>query len=346
MWLYIPPDPTSPPSACAPAPAPLTSPSGLQFRRFARSCTSRGKHSALPTWWARSKRVSWLQRLYGQIPPASQADAFAAAWTSFLAASRASRTASPGRAAAPMTSATYGLTPAGSSFSPELGRCSSKTSAGCSATPAAANGYGESFAGWALKLRADSSRRRKLARPTTASGYSSSPFTPDAPTPLFPDEWPTPTERDHRSVYASDATRGHNSRPLSEAAGAWATPTIADTEGGRANRSGARAGELLLRGQAKVNRFRQDRMTEPPGEPSLALRPHLEPVFRRSPHGVAGRLYPDRGWPTTANSLRLDRLRLLGNGVVPLAAAYAFRTLADRLAARVPGAARLVRMTS
>lgn len=42
---------------------------------------------------------------------------------------------------------------------------------------------------------------------------------------------------------------------------------------------------------------------------------------------------------------RVERLRMLGNGVVPLAAGYALRTLATRLAARgSAGAARLVRM--
>lgn len=40
---------------------------------------------------------------------------------------------------------------------------------------------------------------------------------------------------------------------------------------------------------------------------------------------------------------RMDRLRLCGNGVVPLEAAYALRTLATRLAARSAGAAELVR---
>lgn len=42
---------------------------------------------------------------------------------------------------------------------------------------------------------------------------------------------------------------------------------------------------------------------------------------------------------------RVDRLRLLGNGVKPLQAAYALRTLAARLAARgSAGAALLIRM--
>lgn len=46
-----------------------------------------------------------------------------------------------------------------------------------------------------------------------------------------------------------------------------------------------------------------------------------------------------------AVATRIDELRLLGNGVVPMAAAYAIRTLGHRLAARsAPGAAELVRM--
>lgn len=60
----------------------------------------------------------------------------------------------------------------------------------------------------------------------------------------------------------------------------------------------------------------------------------LEPAFRRVADGLASRL----------DFARVDRLRLLGNGVVPLQAGYAFRTLATRLARRSAGAGQLVRL--
>jgi hypothetical protein len=62
----------------------------------------------------------------------------------------------------------------------------------------------------------------------------------------------------------------------------------------------------------------------------LERAPELEPAVRRMADGLAS---------------RVDQLRLLGNGVVPLEGAYAIRTLATRLAASgSAGAARLVRM--
>lgn len=68
---------------------------------------------------------------------------------------------------------------------------------------------------------------------------------------------------------------------------------------------------------------------------TLERAPELEPAFRRVADGLASRL----------DIARVDRLRMLGNGVVPLEAAYALRTLITRLAARgSAGAARLVRM--
>lgn len=74
---------------------------------------------------------------------------------------------------------------------------------------------------------------------------------------------------------------------------------------------------------------------------ALAASPELEPAFRRVADGVAARM--DLSGPHAA---RIERLRMLGNGVVPLQAAYAIRTLAARLAARgSAGAARLVRLT-
>ena len=68
---------------------------------------------------------------------------------------------------------------------------------------------------------------------------------------------------------------------------------------------------------------------------TLERAPELEPAVRRVADGLASRV----------DVARVDRLRLLGNGVVPLAAAYALRTLATRLAGRgSAGATLLVRM--
>ena len=55
----------------------------------------------------------------------------------------------------------------------------------------------------------------------------------------------------------------------------------------------------------------------------LAEVPSLEPAFCREAAGVA--------WWLDATAARPHRLRVLGNGVVPLAAAHAFRTLAARV---------------
>ena len=59
----------------------------------------------------------------------------------------------------------------------------------------------------------------------------------------------------------------------------------------------------------------------------LKRAPELEPAVCRVADGMAS---------------RVDRLRMLGNGVHPLAAAYAIRTLVNRIDARCPGAAELV----
>ncbi|MGG7519671.1 DNA cytosine methyltransferase [Allorhizobium undicola] len=68
---------------------------------------------------------------------------------------------------------------------------------------------------------------------------------------------------------------------------------------------------------------------------ALASSPDLEPTVCRVADGMASRM----------DIARIDRLRQLGNGVVPLEAAYALRTLATRLAAKgCIGAAQLVSM--
>jgi len=130
---------------------------------------------------------------------------------------------------------------------------------------------------------------------------------------LAPLLWPTPTERDHRSVYGGQDTHLKNKRPLSEAAGRWATPlasdgdkgaagqkfgrgnlplasqaaqwatpTVADTEGGRLSRSGPRDGELLIRGQALALHSHLDPATLPDGAPLSRSGLTLNPLFVES----------------------------------------------------------------
>lgn len=91
--------------------------------------------------------------------------------------------------------------------------------------------------------------------------------------------------------------------------------------GGRIADERAGEGALFPPGPSEVNAWRS----------VLERAPHLEPAVRGLADGLA--------------STRIDWLRLLGNGVVPLQAAYAIRTLATRLAGRgSAGATRLVRL--
>jgi DNA (cytosine-5)-methyltransferase 1 len=183
--------------------------------------------------------------------------------------------------------------------------------------------FSEAFVGWVSRLREDYSQRQRSARPRSGNAYSSlrsRKTTGPESQPLFPlDQWPTPTERDHRSIHASPATHAFNSRPLSEAVGLWATPlatdgdkggpaqqfgtggrpltgqvslwatpTVADTEGGRQARSGERNHELLLGGQAKALLGLPAPSTIPPGGNSSRYGLVLNPWF-------VERLM---GWPT------------------------------------------------
>lgn len=90
-------------------------------------------------------------------------------------------------------------------------------------------------------------------------------------------------------------------------------------------------GFLFPPGPADVERWRAVLAAEPTLAPSRAVFAEVaEPGLRRVADGMAD---------------RVDRLRLLGGGVVPLQGAYALRTLASRAAAAgAPGAAELVRM--
>jgi hypothetical protein len=68
-------------------------------------------------------------------------------------------------------------------------------------------------------------------------------------------QWPTPAARDWRSdssQMTSEELYGTKGRPLSRVAMEWSTPSVADTTGGRMNRSGPRSAEQLLKGQANT----------------------------------------------------------------------------------------------
>lgn len=82
-------------------------------------------------------------------------------------------------------------------------------------------------------------------------------------------------------------------------------------------------------------------------------RPGGTPLFPPSPNDHDGWRSVLSVWPQAEPALcgmadgmagRVDPLRMLGNGVVPLQAAYALRTLASRLAAESSSAMELVRM--
>jgi hypothetical protein len=229
MWLYVPTISGSSPSA--PAGEDSISESSWQFQVLARSCVARGKPSASRDWYRRWKKAGWLRRLSGTMCDPSTADHGVALWMASLAGSPARDTLSPANARDATIPEISGLQPVGSSSGPAPGLSSSKTSKEFSlpgrARFQAPNEYGETYDALVMRLRSDSLQRRKSARLTSDSAFSSS-------------VWPTATQD---SVSDRTGRYAQGGMPLTPAVSTWPTPLASD-DGDKASPANKR-GQLI-----------------------------------------------------------------------------------------------------
>jgi hypothetical protein len=271
MWIYV---PNCEPSRSVAAEAASTSASNWRSQALARFASWRGKPMPPQFWSKRCTADSWLRRLYGRMSPPSEADPGVERWIASLGVSHVSPIPSPAAAAAAATSATSGPTPDGSSSKPAPGSSSSRTSPACSAQARtrsqAPNGLDETYRDWVIRLRADFSRRRKLARARNASGSSSSAWpTATANMSTGPGSsgrdggdnlqtaatrWPTPGTEERTESPATFAARRAKISPakrmgpngtLGMAVQRWSTPRASDGEKGGPNQSFGAGGQPL-----------------------------------------------------------------------------------------------------
>lgn len=200
MWLYVPNcDPSLASSPSAQGGAVSTSASSWQCRALASSAWWRGKPFPSRTWSLRCERASWLRLLCGAMCEPSTAAHGVAAWTASLAASRASRTVSRESGSVPMMIVISGAQPGGSLRSRALGSSSSRTSPACSrrglTKTLARREFGETYSDWVSRLRADCSRRERLAARKNAAECSSS---------VSATAFPTPSARDFKGANSAE----------------------------------------------------------------------------------------------------------------------------------------------
>jgi hypothetical protein len=155
-------------SAFVPDTEALISDLAEQSQACAQSLLVRSKVSPARTWSLKWKRDSWTQLLSGRILKPSHGPSFTAAWTSSLAATRASHLAQPASDSAPKTHDTSGPT-----YQPELLQCdqvavSLKTSRDISRWGCPT--LSKTWADWVTERRGAYSARVKLARSTRGSG--------------------------------------------------------------------------------------------------------------------------------------------------------------------------------
>jgi hypothetical protein len=174
-------------SAFVPDTEALISDSTEQSQICAQSLLARSKPSPARTWLQRWKRDSWTQHLSGRILKPSHGPSFVTAWTSSLAATRASHSAQPASASEPKTHDTSGLT-----YQPELLQCDQVSVSLKTSRDISALGYptlSKTWTDWVTERRGAWRARVNVARLTRGSGSLS---------------WRTPTEAEtHNQDYSS-----------------------------------------------------------------------------------------------------------------------------------------------
>jgi len=299
MWLHL-------PATCLPscpsaqATADSTWDSTSRLAALARSAGLNGTPTPPRSWSRAWKSKPWLTRLCGQMPAPSTADRGAASWIASLAATRASRSASPASAPGPTIPGISGPTSPASWPRSAPGSASSRTSATTSTS-----GWPRSpltSQEWATRLNAAYSARRKWAHRTAANASSSWP-TPNVPnggrmareitatgqTPrgkrqvdlrqYVADFWPTP----HQNCTTGAGTQGRGGGlKVQTAVATWPTPSARDFRSGEAS-------DEIFHGNARplnevACRFSRPDLENPSGGAVSSVsaptsRPRLNPLF-------------------------------------------------------------------
>lgn len=156
-----------------------------------------------------------------------------------------------------------------------------------------------------------------------------------------------PENDDGRCEQQEEGTRGRRGRPTGEHEGVADTSSAGLQGSEQCGPSGERDWSAAYGSITKFCGARLPLFAPGPGDfeawaKALENSPYLEPAICRVVDGMASELDPTRAsiefevptpeqYINSALRYRTDRLRLCGNGVSPLAAAYAYRTLTDAL---------------
>ena len=320
-----------------------------------QSLLVRSKPSLARTWSQKWKRDSWMQHLSGRILKPSLGQSFVESWTSSLEVIHASHSQQQESDSEQKTQDTCGL-----SSQMELLQCdqefvSLKTSRDISRWGCPTSS--KTWQDWVIEQRGGYSARLKSAHLTREKGSSSWPTAtqrdykgpsaraykghPENLSDITMMSWPTPTTAEagkisccpnygqlglsnHPDVHGYQVSRpkGEKSRP-GQPQYAWEPPRVVGNakeydRGNQCERNQALRFELSSRRKA---------------QPSLGLHsdepsPWLD-LSRLSGLGDSELAEIYHWMERTSN--RTDELRLLGNGVVPIVAATAFRILSEGL---------------
>ena len=279
----------------------------------------RSKPSQLRTWLARWKREKWFQLLSGRILNHSRQRSFETALISSLLATRVSRSQQQANDREQMTPGTCGLTLSNTcqSFDQDMFYSRMLRDISASGSPKSS----PIWKSWATELRLDYSRRLKSARLINGSESSS----------LV--NWPTASVSMVKGSSRGSVTRRDGKSRMDRL-------DYAVEQGGQ---------------QEKDKNNMSGNIPELYPTPSVCGNHNVKGMSKHSGDGLAtavnelhmakGKLNPDwveqlmglpHGWTQLSENWRgcgdnrIDRLRLLGNGVVPATAEKAIRTLCER----------------